>query len=239
MPTSRTLIVIPARMASKRFPGKPMAMVCGKPLVHRTYLRAEKAGANLVVMTTPDDEIEQYCYNNGLTCIASPLDCLTGTHRCSEVANREDGYDVVVNWQVDEPLVEPIWVDRLVAEARDRWMICTLIAPIGNNQWQDENVVKVSVSNDYCHWFSRGHLRGALGHIGVYAYPRETLLELGRLKSTALSQAEGLEQLVWLENHFPIRAVQVGRLPLSINVPKDLDKLQLLLENENAEAPNP
>jgi len=229
---SKTLIIIPAHMDSGRFPGKPLGEVLGRPLIHWVYNQAQQVSDTCVC--TPDQEIAAYCEDKKIPFVLSPYGIHNGTHRCAESLSAYDrccDYDVVVNWQCDEPLIEPAWVEQLIAEVRDRWMIGTLVAPLGNNQWQDENIVKVSVSNDHCMWFSRGHLRGAMGHIGVYVYPREALLELGRLKPTELSQAESLEQLAWLENHYPIRAVRVDRLPLTINTPEDLEQLKQIVKD--------
>lgn len=236
----KVVAIIPARMASTRLPGKPMIEIKGKPLLWHTYMAA-KACKSIwkVLVTSPDKSINQWCEDNGLAWFPSTPRCPTGTHRCAEVASLMDkklGDDyVVVNWQVDEPMVEPEWVDLLVESyAADRTSdVGTLVAPANPELYADRDTVKVAVSYySQCMWFSRAPMAGADVHCGVYVYSYDVLRKLGRLQGTKLSESESLEQLAWIENAFWIDAIRIPRLPLSVNSPRDLERLAASMEEK-------
>ncbi len=222
----RCVAIIPARMASRRLPGKPLMEVGGKALVHWTYDRATGCEEiENVIVATPDREIGRYCQEHGLFWRPTRDDHPTGTHRCAEVIRQmkrnADNVDVVVNWQVDEPLVPAKWVHNLVF--RLRTLEATGIATI-TTKWEerntpeDENMVKAAVTEGgKALWFSRAPMRGARPHVGVYAFRREVLEELEKLSPTKLGEAESLEQLAWLEHGYEIRTIQIPDLCLSIN----------------------
>ena len=234
--TISSVIIIPARMASERFPGKPMAMAGGKPLLEWTWLRAQQTNCDHVLIATPDREIGQYCQDKGILWRPSSEELPTGTHRCADVAaHMKRKFDVVVDWQVDEPLVDPQAVDRLVDFVQNRRdVVGTLAAPFVWDEFYNTNVVKVAVSKgenihpkdqNRCNWFSRGELGGSMAHIGVYAFGWHTLGDLGRMPPTMLSKAESLEQLAWIERGIRVFEVD-AKLPLSINTPEDFEKFK-------------
>lgn len=236
----KVVAIIPARMASSRLPGKPLIDIGGKPLLWHTYMAA-KACKSIwkVLVTSPDKSVNQYCESNGLTWFPSTPDCPTGTHRCAEVASLMDkklGADyIVVNWQVDEPMVEPEWVDELVAACLENSLmdICTLVAPANPELYADRDTVKVAVSErSLCMWFSRVPMAGSEVHCGIYAYTSTVLSNLGKLRSTRLSTAESLEQLAWLEAGWYVKAVRIPRLPLSVNSPGDPERLAATMEEK-------
>lgn len=234
----RTLIVIPARMASSRFPGKPLAKLPdGVALVDHVYKRAERTSAELVVVGTPDQEIMAYCVRHGMACLLTSAEAQTGTHRCAEVLKHYNDYqfDIVVNWQCDEPEIEPTWVDDTAKLCDDLGRIMTLACPTAEPD-RDPNQVKAVVSSHSawgrCHsctclWFSREWLPLAWLHYGVYAFPAATLRELSSLEPTPLSQAYSLEQLAWLEKGYTMVAYPILRPVQSVNVPDDILKMTL------------
>jgi len=113
--TEKCLVVIPARMKSSRLPGKPMLRTMGKPLVHWTYEQAKKSIAERVVVASSDVEILDYCVEHGLDCVKTGEYCLTGSLRCRDAYIRlKSAAHVLVNWQCDEPLMDPGWVDVLI-----------------------------------------------------------------------------------------------------------------------------
>ena len=229
MTTGKRIIIIPARLASHRFPGKPMAEVKpGVPLVRAVYDRAKQTAADHVIVATPDREVAQYCKDNGMVWRPTRPDHPTGTHRCAEVLRQfKEGVEVstVVNWQCDEPMVPVDVVNKLLTSEP------TITTLVGEDEWgldSDPNVVKVVVSHisGRCHWFSRAPMAGAFCHCGVYAFDPCILEDLGRLKPTRYSMAESLEQLAWIEHGYVINGQMMGDLPFSVDTPADLEKLK-------------
>ena len=244
------LIVIPARMDSERFPGKPLADLNGKPVLQHVWERAKETGAE-VIITSPDLEIQDLAVNKLRAgfCRTSP-DLPTGTHRVAQVletASQEP--DIIVNWQGDEPLVDPecvrsliqhVWAVESVASS-----VATLVAPmpVRDRMWMaegagmvplltDTDVVKAAVSNNRCHWFSRAPMAGAMAHCGVYAFTNGGLCLATRCPPSELSKAERLEQLTWIENGLPIWAVEMEELPPAINRPQDLEEAEQWIKEQ-------
>ena len=238
----KSYIIIPARMDSRRLPGKPMINVNGKPLVHWTYDRAKQSKANTVVIATSDREIYSYCNNYKLEYNSTRQNHFTGTHRCAEVLEAIEhaavttGTDnekrIIVNWQCDEPRVNPEDVDKLIDAIEQHYDIATLVAPA--YPIQDVDVTKVVVGhNGIAHWFDRLPMTGAKAHIGVYAFRAETLRKLGKLKPTKLSLEASLEQLAFIEAGYNIGTVGTKEFPLSINSQQDLDRFEDLIGKEH------
>ncbi len=242
MPTTTTdrnnlvAIIIPCRMESKRLPWKPLLEAGGKALVQWTYERARRCRrADYVLVACEAGPISQYCQDNHMLWIETRDDHPTGTHRVVEslgkmAANSRVG--IVVNWQCDEPLVQPRDVDRLIVHQRSSvGSASTLVARLEDEQADDEHETKVAVDiHGRCRWFSRAPMRGALGHCGVYAFRSEQLRRIGRLSPTPLSMTESLEQIAWLEGGLSIDAVDIRSLPLSINTSEDWEKFKETVE---------
>jgi len=240
-------------MDSNRFPGKPLAMAAGKPLLEWTWLQAKKTKADYVWITTPDREIGRFCQTKGILWRPSSKDCPTGTHRCAEFMDQLTGpmapsIDVIVNWQVDSPLVNPLWVDKLikfVRDRRDRDLVGTLVHQPGGS-WgriggldEDKNVVKVAISKgdtihpkdqNRCYWFSRASMFGSMAHIGIYCCNRFTLGDLGWLTPTRLSKVESLEQLAWIERGVSVFGIEVDEFSKSIDSPEDWEEFKRVVE---------
>ena len=248
------LAVIPARWASARFPGKPLALLAGRPMIEHVYRRALGAGTvGRVVVATDDERIAQAVRAFGgevrMTSPAHP----SGTDRVAEAA-RGEGALVVVNVQGDEPLLHPEDIDAAVQPllGADPPEMSTLAVPLpGPEDFLDPNVVKVVVGRGgNALYFSRApipHPRDALGgapahapglraawaglnprplkHLGLYAYRREYLLRYASLPPTPLERAERLEQLRALEDGARIRVVVIGRDSVGVDVPEDLERL--------------
>lgn len=242
----KTVGIIPARYASTRFPGKPLALVAGRPLVVRVAERAAQARRLSEVIVATDDE--------RIRAVAAPFCRVemtstahrTGSERVAEVAGRLD-CEAVVNIQGDEPLIDPALIDR-VAEALDHADLSTAAVPlIHPADYDNPNVVKVVVSvTGRALYFSRRtipYLRGAADgsvnellaafafrkHIGIYGYRRETLLRLVDLPVSALEAAEKLEQLRALENDLPILVVWADHEGVGVDVPDDVARAEALL----------
>jgi 3-deoxy-manno-octulosonate cytidylyltransferase (CMP-KDO synthetase) len=220
----KTAIVIPARYASSRLPGKPLLQETGKFLIQHVYEQACQASANAVVVATDDERIFRAVESFGGRVVMTRADHATGTDRVAEVAKKLDA-DVIVNLQGDEPLIDPATLDLLPDLLRQDTAadVATLAAPITSlEQWRDPNCVKVV--RDSCGralYFSRSpipHVRDSqpdfrrlpplfLQHLGLYAYRRAFLMKLATLPPEPLEMLEKLEQLRVLAIG---RCIQVG-----------------------------
>ncbi len=234
------VVVIPARYDSSRLPGKPLADICGVPMIQRVYERAAAArGVDRVLVATDDDRIRDVVRAFGgevaMTSAAHP----TGTDRIAE-AMANDAAEIVVNVQGDLPLLDPDNVAAAVTPmlADASLQMSTLMTPIRDDaELRNPNVVKVVTdAAGYALYFSRApipHRRDGVGagviahrHIGLYAYRRRFLLEFARLPPTPLEQAEKLEQLRALERGYRIAVVEVADAGVEVDTPADLDMVR-------------
>ncbi|MGC8990965.1 MAG: 3-deoxy-manno-octulosonate cytidylyltransferase [Verrucomicrobiia bacterium] len=242
----RILGIVPARYASTRFPGKPLAMIAGKPLIQRVVERCRLAKSLADVIVATDDE--------RIAAVAAPFckvemtrsDHPSGTDRIAEVVGRTP-CDAAVNIQGDEPLIEPSVIDA-VADALGTAEISTAAVTIRDpTEYGDPNVVKVVVDVfGNALYFSRRtipYLRdmadkpfvdqlGAfpfLKHVGIYGYKRRTLMRFVQLPVSSLERAERLEQLRALENGIPITVVHVAYDSVGIDVPSDIVRIERIL----------
>ncbi len=234
--------VIPARFASTRFPGKPLAKDTGKYLIQHVYERARAAGhIRQVIVATDDERIVEAVRGFGGEVIMTRTDQASGTDRVAEVAAELD-FDVIVNVQGDEPELEPAYIDRLVARlAVDRQcQIATLACPfsaVPQGDPADPNSVKVVIDGQgRALYFSRGLVpypaepaepTGTNGptppylHLGIYAYRRDFLMTLASLEPTRLERIERLEQLRALEHGYSIAVELVEHATAGIDTPAD------------------
>jgi len=242
----RILGIVPARYASTRFPGKPLAMIAGKPLIQRVVERCRLARSLADVIVATDDE--------RIAAVAAPFckvemtrpDHQSGTDRIAEVVERTS-CDAAVNIQGDEPLIEPSVIDA-VADALGTAEISTAAVAIRDpTDYGNPNVVKVVVDVfGHALYFSRRtipYLREMadkpfvdqlaafpfLKHVGIYGYRRRTLMRFVQLPVSSLERAERLEQLRALENGIPITVVQVAYDSVGIDVPTDVARIERIL----------
>lgn len=230
----RTLCVIPARYASTRLPGKPLADICGKPMICRVLERARCARKpDKVIVATDDERICDAVRAEGGEALMTRTDHPTGTDRLAEVAEAYPAVDLIVNVQGDEPLIEPSLIDDLIApfEMDENLPMATVMTRMEDAEEQlDPNNVKVVVDKlGYALYFSRSlvpYPRAAAGpvykHIGIYAYRRDFLLRYARLEPTPLEKAESLEQLRALENGYGIRVLETDCRFVGVDTAEDL-----------------
>ena len=236
----KSLAVIPARYASTRFPGKPLALLAGKPIVQHVWERCRSAeGVDQVIIATEDERIYTACSAFGAQCEMTSADHRSGTDRIAEVAGRHPEYEIVLNVQGDEPAIAAHTIAAVVAALRKSE--CTIATPVAPAQLQDvtnPNVVKVvmSLAGDAL-YFSRApipyHRDGLpstrpeyLRHIGLYGFRREALLRIAQLPPSPLELAESLEQLRWLQAGWTIRCVTVKTFSAGVDTPEDLKALE-------------
>jgi 3-deoxy-manno-octulosonate cytidylyltransferase (CMP-KDO synthetase) len=244
--TPRIIGVIPARYASSRFPGKALADLHGKPMVQHVVERAARAGLlDEVFVATDDARIRDAVLAfGGKVCMTSPAHP-SGTDRIAE-AVRDLPCDLVVNIQGDEPLLDPVMVDRAIAPlAQDASIpMGTLARPMGSAEAADPGKVKVVVDRrGFALYFSRSripHVREDvppesatpyLLHIGLYVYRRDTLLTLAGLPPTPLETRERLEQLRALEHGIRIHVVVAEHQSFGVDTPADLERVRAMMPN--------
>jgi 3-deoxy-manno-octulosonate cytidylyltransferase (CMP-KDO synthetase) len=256
----RALGVIPARFASTRFPGKPLAPLGGRTLLERVWRRAGAARTiERLVIATDDERIAEACRGFGAEVVMTSRDHASGTDRVAETALKLDrSFSVVVNVQGDEPFVTGTSLDLLVGafDGERPPEMATLVEPLADPaELFDPNVVKVVTALDgRALYFSRspipyhrgsgsrlaadfrgalaarpGALDGYLKHQGIYAYRRDTLLALTRLRPSPLERDEGLEQLRALQAGLTIRALPSDFHSVAVDTPADLARAESLL----------
>jgi 3-deoxy-manno-octulosonate cytidylyltransferase (CMP-KDO synthetase) len=243
VPPLNIVAVIPARYASTRLPGKPLADLDGRPMIEHVYRRvAASKIVSDVIVATDDLRIATRVNQFGGKVRLTKATHETGTDRLAEVAASID-CDVVINVQGDEPLVDPRALDELVAPfVHDRSIqMTTLFRRIHEAaELTNPNIVKLVVDRGgFALYFSRApipYLRDPRGgwpplyrHIGLYAYRRSVLLVLATLEPTPLERAEALEQLRALEHGIRIKAVETDHESFEVNTPEDLAQVRKLL----------
>lgn len=230
----RSVIVIPARWASTRFPGKPLAPIAGVSLIQRVYDRAVRSRrAERIYVATDDDRIEQHVRAFGGAVLRPVGDFQTGTDRIAAALRLSNqSFDVVVNVQGDEPLVDMEQVDALIdlLESHGSEM-ATMACPLTTDEeFLARDVVKVVVdANDDAIFFSRapiGSREVALRHIGVYAYLRTAIERFVTLAQAPLELAESLEQLRALHHGFRIAVLRTIRPHLGVDRPEDVARVE-------------
>ncbi len=233
-----TVVVIPARYASSRFPGKPLADLGGTPIIEHVYRRASESRAvGAVIVATDDERIARVVERFGGRAVMTRVDHASGTDRLAEVAEQLS-CELIVNVQGDEPLIDPQMIDEAVQPFQQdaTLMMSTLRTRIGDpSDLANPNVVKVVVDRDgFALYFSRspipfnrqGGPAVAWKHVGLYVYRREFLLAFARLEPTALERTESLEQLRALEHGFRIKAVETEYDSISVDTPEDLERIR-------------
>lgn len=228
--------LIPARYASVRFPAKPLALLNGKPMVVHV-LDAARASRRLdrVVVATDDERIAQAVRAAGGEAVMTSASAASGTDRLAEAARALPG-DVYVNVQGDEPLMDPVSIDRAVdalLASPDR-EIASVWVPLPAGEASDPNAVKVVVAADgRALYFSRAAIPYPRGgtpvyrkHLGLYAYRAATLAAVAALPPSALEKSESLEQLRWLEAGYSIWMAEAAADSIGVDTPEDLSRAE-------------
>ncbi len=230
----RSVIVIPARWASTRFPGKPLAPIAGVSLIQRVYERAARSKrASAVYVATDDDRIAAHVESFGGRFLRPDGEFQTGTDRIAAALKLvEEDFDVVVNVQGDEPLIDVGTVDALIDLLREHdTEMATMACPLATDEEHAaRDVVKV-VTDERMNalYFSRapiGSRDTALRHIGVYAYRRSAIERFVSLPPSPLERAESLEQLRALQHGFKIAVLKTGQPHLGVDRPEDVARVE-------------
>ena len=242
--------IIPARYASTRFPGKPLALLGNKPVIQHVYEQATSVLSEVWV-ATDDDRIREAVEKFGGRAVMTRADHKSGTDRIEEAAEKTGTQaDVVINIQGDEPFVQPSQIKTLMQ------LFDNADTQIGTLGKHFENIEAVNNPNSpkivtdkqgFALYFSRSvipYIRGAqdnewlshfpfLKHLGLYAYRREVLHEITQLPQSSLEIAESLEQLRWLENGYRIRVGLTDVETVGIDTPEDLQRAEEFLKSRS------
>ncbi len=245
----KALVVIPARMASTRFPNKPLALISGKTMIERVWLIGKKATQN-VIIATDDERLKTFAENFNANVVMTSSKCLTGTDRVAEVACLMGEYEIYFSLQGDAVLTPPWVVSEVLQEMlRDPSVqIATPIIRLQGKALQDfVQSKKEGSSTGTCAvfdqhknalYFSKSlipYQNCAFRHIGLYAYRKETLQKLNQLPEGLFEKSERLEQLRALENGIPVRVVEVdyhGRTHGSVDRPEDVAFVESIIAKE-------
>jgi 3-deoxy-manno-octulosonate cytidylyltransferase (CMP-KDO synthetase) len=247
----RTLGIIPARFASTRLPGKPLLMIKGLSMIERVYRQALKANSlDAVVVATDDERIFSHVQSFGGAVVMTSQNHRTGTDRCAETASLKpwSDYEIMINIQGDEPLIDPEQINLLASMFIDPSVrIATLVRPVTDlKSLLNPNVVKVTIGNyKQAVCFSRSpipYLRNYPGdqwlkhhtfyeHIGMYGFTSEMLHFAAQLSPSENETAESLEQLRWLDHGISIATSVSRHLSFSIDTPDDLQTVISLIED--------
>lgn len=242
--------IIPARYASTRFPGKPLALIKGKPMIQRVYEQALKAKLDAVVVATDDVRIADAVMDFGGQYVMTDPNHRSGTDRCREALDLlETRFDAVINIQGDEPFIDPRQIEMIRdLISRDDTMLASLVKRIededelfspntvkvvmdhrGNALYFSRNPIPFMRNVDRNEWLKKGVF---YKHIGIYAYKADTLRQVAAMQPTTLEQAESLEQLRWLENGLQIRMGITKEEIVSIDEPNDIVKAEQFADNQ-------
>jgi 3-deoxy-manno-octulosonate cytidylyltransferase (CMP-KDO synthetase) len=227
----KAVIVIPARWASSRFPGKPLAMIAGVSLIRRVYERsAQSKRADAVFVATDDDRIADHVQSFGGRVVKPAGDFQSGTDRIAAALDLfVEKYDQVINVQGDEPMIDVNSIDTVIGVLQTTGVdMATLATPFANDdERQSRDIVKVVTAvNGDALYFSRAPLPGAQRHVGLYGYQTIAIRALAILPPSPLELAESLEQLRALQNGFKIRVVQTTRPHLGVDRPEDVARVE-------------
>jgi len=240
----RVIGVIPSRFGAKRFPGKPLALIAGVPMIVRVIRQVKKANRLTDVWVATDDKrIAETAEKAGAKAVMTPSNLPSGTDRIA-YAVRTVKADIVVNIQGDEPVMPPAAIDAVVKVLQDdpKVLMSTVVIPLSDvRKWKNPNVVKaVLASNNNVLYFSRapiphprdGGLPKAYQHMGLYGYRPAWLQLMASLKPTPLERIEKLEQLRAMENGVVIRAAVQRYESIAVDVPADVKKVERHLKKK-------
>jgi 3-deoxy-manno-octulosonate cytidylyltransferase (CMP-KDO synthetase) len=244
-------VIIPARFAASRLPGKPLLMIGDQALIQRVWSRAIASGAASVLIATDDERIALAAHNFGADCVMTSPDHVSGTDRIAEVV-RAKGFgaeEIVVNVQGDEPMIPPQLISDIAAALRDSTNIdiATAVAPVQSlSEFLDPNCVKALRAQDgRALYFSRApvpwprdaaitgrptQFAGSWRHIGIYGYRVRSLLQFAAWPPTPLETTEKLEQLRALEYgmHIHLQALREAP-PAGVDTQEDLERVRRAL----------
>ena len=239
----KTAAVIPARYGSTRFPGKPLALIAGKPMIQWTCEKAAASKADIVLVATDDERIKDAVESFGFQAIMTSPDHQSGTDRIAEAVKDIDA-ELIINLQGDEPMLPSSVINQLIdiMHSMPKIEMATVAVPanISSEEYQDPNTVKVVTdTKGKALYFSRSPLpyfrntpqeATCLFHWGIYAYRRSFLDQFIQWPQSDLEKIESLEQLRALENGASIQVAIAQDKALGVDTPEDIQKVEEFLK---------
>jgi 3-deoxy-manno-octulosonate cytidylyltransferase (CMP-KDO synthetase) len=239
----RTAVIIPSRYGSSRFPGKPLALIKGKPLIQRVVERVKNCkNVDFIAVATDDKRIYDAVKSLGFNVFMTPKTCKSGTDRVAFTASKFlKNCEIFINTQGDEPLIDPKLIDTLVVLLKkDEFLkYVTAAFPITEEEIvKNPNVVKVVFDKDgYALYFSRFAIPynrdntkvKYYKHMGIYGYKRDFLLKFAKDRMSSLEKAESLDQLRALENGKKIKVVVAKKDSIGVDTLEDISKVERYL----------
>lgn len=238
---SKTAIIIPARYGSSRLEGKPLIVVCGKPIIQWVYEKAQQSKlADIIIVATDDQRIYDAVKSFGGNVEMTSTEHKCGSDRIKEVVMRHPEISYIVNLQGDEPLIKPESIDAVAMNVKEDKLadISTLIRKITSEEAENLNLVKCVVDNlGFAMYFSRSKIpfernvgkSDFYGHLGIYGYKREALIKMTELPQSSYEMSESLEQLRALQNGMKIKTSVVDFIPVGIDTIEDLEKFKSII----------
>ena len=230
--------VIPSRYASTRLEGKPLKDICGHTMIEWVYKRTKMSNLDEVVVATDDERIFKEVEKFGGKAILTRKDHENGTSRIAEVCEKITDYDVIVNVQGDEPLIEPDMINSIIDSFKedDSIAMSTLKYKIDTmEEIENPNYVKVITDKKgYALYFSRSvipfprkmDLKNYYKHVGIYGYKRDFVIDYAKMEPTPLERSESLEQLRALENGYKIKVMETPYKIIGVDTQEELEKVR-------------
>lgn len=248
----KALGVIPARYESSRFPGKPLANICGVPMIKRTFNQAIKSNLlSDLIVATDDDHIMEYCQSECIPVVMTSATCLTGTDRLAEVVNMPayDDYDLYINIQGDEPVIEPIVISQIISEYKkygNQYVAYNLYKIIYDKKMINSNaIIKVIVNeNDELMYMSRypipyvrtDNTPEFKQQVPVYGYTKESLKLFSKNQKTLNERYEDIELLRFIDKGMKIKMCETFADSISVDVPEDIKRVEeFITQSHSAE----
>ncbi|MDP1726686.1 MAG: 3-deoxy-manno-octulosonate cytidylyltransferase [Bacteroidota bacterium] len=240
--------IIPARYESTRFPGKPLIDIMGKSMIQRVYEQSLMASKlHKVLIATDDERIVKHAATFGAEVVLTHKSHPSGTDRCAEALEKAgSNYDYIINIQGDEPFINPEQINELAAVCDGQTELATQMIQVDSHPVLfDKGEVKIVLNHKgEALFFSRMVIPFIKGipenewhlhhpyfrHVGMYAYRKDILQAITKLKPSLLEKAESLEQLRWLENGYKIKLVQTQFDSHCIDTPEDIEKVLKLMK---------
>ena len=237
-----SVIIIPARYNSTRFPGKPLIDILGKSLVQRVWAQCVKGFPfENVYITTDDERIRSHCEENNMQYIMTTDDCLTGTDRVAQAYKRlGEKHEIIINVQGDEPLVKPEDILKVVNvhDGYSTTVCCGVCKIKSEEEFRNPNIVKVIKNhNNIFLYASRAGIptdkrlgfQWAYKQVCIYAFSPLSLLEFSRSGKTQLESVEDIELLRFLDLGYTVKMVDVSDSSVSVDIPEDVEKIKRVL----------
>lgn len=237
--------VIPSRYASTRLEGKPLKDICGHTMIEWVYKRAKLSNLDEVVVATDDERIYKEVENFGGKVVLTRKDHENGTSRIAEVCEKYTDYDVIVNIQGDEPLIEKDMINSIIDSFKNDNTISMSTLKYKLDSMEDiENPNYVKVITDakgYAIYFSRSvipyprklDLQNYYKHVGIYGYKRDFVIEYAKMEPTPLELSESLEQLRAIENGYRIKVMETPYKILGVDTQEELEKVREYITENN------